>query len=83
MRKEKSKKVKSKDALRGIRIKALQSELGWTMDGGKQKSKKVESKDALKCIRVKALKSELGRTMDGETKEQQHIGCQSKGTKVK
>lgn len=52
---------------------------GW----GKQKSKKVESKDALKCIRVKALKSELGQTMDGETKEQQHIGCQSKGTKVK
>jgi hypothetical protein len=33
MRKQKRKKVKSKDALRGIRIKALQSELGWTMDG--------------------------------------------------
>jgi hypothetical protein len=52
---------------------------GW----GKQKSKTVESEDALKCIRVKALKSELGQTMDGETKEQQHIGCRSKGTKVR
>jgi hypothetical protein len=37
MRKQKSKKVKSKDALRGFRIKPLQSELGWTMDGGNKR----------------------------------------------
>jgi hypothetical protein len=44
MRKQKSKKVKSKDALRGIRIKPLQSELGWTMDGGNKRVRRWNPK---------------------------------------
>jgi hypothetical protein len=53
--KQKSKKVESEDALKCIRVKALKSELGPTMDGGNKRA-------ATHWLPIKGHKSEGGQT---------------------